>query len=83
MTLDKEHARAASAGLNYFTCTLAEAANIKTRQPVEYTTINEFIDVQAQRFPERPAVAFAVPNDAGKPWGCEIFCRAKYTTFKR
>ena len=44
------------ANLNYFTCTLGQAARL--RQDTYYTNIAEFIDQQAEKEPELPAVGF-------------------------
>ena len=44
------------AELNYFTCTLGQAARL--HQDKSYTNIPEFIDQQAQKDPELPAVGF-------------------------
>jgi hypothetical protein len=51
--------------LNYFTCTLDEAAELNSRKPHQYETINEFIDFQALHNGTLPAVAFPPGGAAG------------------
>lgn len=48
--------------LNYFTCTLGEAAKWNEIHPHSFKTINHLIDVQADELRQRPAVNF--------PGGC-------------
>lgn len=48
--------------LNYFTCTLGEAARWNVDHPHPFTTVNELIDEQAKELRQRPAVNF--------PGGC-------------
>lgn len=55
--------------LNYFTCTLGQAAQWKQRQsgeqPVQFDTILELIEEQASELPERPALGFADFSSSG------------------
>lgn len=44
--------------VNYFVCTLGQAASINHRHPHSFRTVNEFLDAQAQVIPHSPAVAF-------------------------
>lgn len=66
--------------LNYFICTLGHAAELKSADDSGYQTVTEFIDFQAGRCPEKPAVGFPVPSHDGA-WGfqlysaCELFGR--------
>ncbi|KAI9818410.1 MAG: putative NRPS-like protein biosynthetic cluster [Pycnora praestabilis] len=46
---------------NYFVCTLGQAALINAQNPHKYSTISEFIDFQAQRTPNAPAVGIPRP----------------------
>ena len=46
--------------LNYFVCTLGQASEINEKGPHEFTTINEFIDFQAEHYPDSPAVGFSI-----------------------
>ena len=58
--------------LNYFVCTLGQAAALNARNPHQWKTINSFIDFQAQRFPDSHAVGFPVPPDGAdgdSEWG--------------
>lgn len=48
--------------LNYFTCTLGEAAIWNAQHPHPFTTVNHLIDEQADELRQRPAVNF--------PGGC-------------
>lgn len=59
---------------NYFTCTLGEAAEINSRKPSEFKTMNDLIDIQAKRVPNNWAVAFPVPRKDRK-WGHDNFSR--------
>lgn len=52
----------ADARLNYFTCTLGEAATWNGDHPHPFHTVNHLIDEQAQDLRQRPAVNF--------PGGC-------------
>lgn len=49
-------------GLNYFTCTLGEAAAWNADHPHPFHTVNHLIDEQAEDLRQRPAVNF--------PGGC-------------
>lgn len=61
--------------VNYFTCTLGEAAEINSKIPHSYTTITSFLDVQARDVPERSAVALPCPGaDGDGEWQCEVIC---------
>ncbi|GME65034.1 uncharacterized protein K452DRAFT_318826 [Neofusicoccum parvum] len=57
---------------NYFTCTLGQAARLGSgRRAV--SNVNEFVDLQAQLVPEKPAVGFfAPPGDRRLPWGHRV-----------
>lgn len=52
-----------SPDLNYFVCTLGQAALWKTRQsaqqPTEFSTVLELIDDQGRDIPNEPAIGFA------------------------
>ena len=47
--------------VNYFVCTLGQAATLNAKKPHSFKTANDFIDLQAQRCPTRPAVGFPTP----------------------
>lgn len=60
--------------LNYFVCTLGQAAALNNEHPQPFKTINDFIDHQARQFPTRPAVGFPVPQkNAGEQWGQTVY----------
>ncbi|KAI9844350.1 MAG: putative NRPS-like protein biosynthetic cluster [Sclerophora amabilis] len=59
--------------LNYFICTLGQAAQINAREPHDFSTVNDFLDRQAQLIPNRPAVGFPKPSlNSDGPWGHDI-----------
>ena len=47
--------------INYFVCTLGQAATLNAKKSHSFKTANDFIDLQAQQCPTRPAVGFPVP----------------------
>ena len=47
--------------VNYFVCTLGQAAALNAKKPHSFKTVNEFIDHQARQYSTRPAVGFPVP----------------------
>lgn len=59
--------------LSYFSCTLGEAAVLKSGNPTNFKTINDLIDLQAERHPKRYAVGFPTPKDGHQEWGSELF----------
>lgn len=59
---------------NYFVCTLGQAAAFNEKNPHPFKTINDFIDHQAQQYPNRPAIGFPVPErNAHDEWGQIIY----------
>jgi hypothetical protein len=62
--------------VNYFTCTLGEAADINTQNspPKRLETIDGFLSHRATQNPELPATAFPVPSE-DKVWSYEIFSK--------
>ena len=58
--------------LNYFTCTLGEAAKHGLTNP-PFDNINSFFDHQAQHIPEQPAAGFFVPAGDGSAWTTKIY----------
>lgn len=58
--------------LNYFTCTLGQAAVIIDQKPHDFHSINEFIEQQAKHIPHLAAVGFPVPRKE-EEWGAHIF----------
>lgn len=58
---------------NYFVCTLGQAAALRKTQD-DYKDINQFIDRQAERVGQQPAVGFFRPSSVGEdPWQHRIF----------
>lgn len=51
---------------NYFVCTLGQAATL-TKEKKPYTNVNDFIDLQAQRVGDKPAVGFF-----HQPWNTRL-----------
>ena len=47
--------------VNYFVCTLGQAADLNAKKPHSFKTVNDFLDLQARQYPTRPAVGFPVP----------------------
>ena len=65
--------------LNYFVCTLGQAAAINNGYSQPFRTINDFIDHQARQFPNRPAVAFPIPQkNGGEQWGQIVYSTSPY-----
>ncbi|KAJ4420820.1 putative NRPS-like protein biosynthetic cluster [Gnomoniopsis sp. IMI 355080] len=61
-TADADTDNMSKTNLNYFTCTLGEAAKWNEAHPHPFETVNDLIDVQAGEMRQRPAVNF--------PGGC-------------
>ena len=65
--------------VNYFVCTLGQAAAFNTEKPHAFKTINEFIDHQARQFPHYPAVGFPSPlkgKEKDKEWNHAVYSRS-------
>ena len=67
--------------VNYFTCTLGQAAEINTGSPSSTKTISQFLKYQADKNPEIPAAAFPLPQEG--EWGYELFCRSRNFAIER
>lgn len=64
--------------VNYFVCTLGQAAALIPDKPHSCTTVNEFIDHQAREHPNRPAVGFPIPpkdKETDKEWNYAIYSK--------
>lgn len=62
--------------LNYFVCTLGQAAALIADKPHSFRTVNEFIDHQAREHPTSPAVGFPIPpKDRGtdREWNYKVY----------
>jgi hypothetical protein len=59
--------------LNYFVCTLGEAAELKNDKSTTYTTVNDLIDRKVCSSPDLPALAFPLPSVDGEVWGSQIY----------
>jgi acyl-CoA synthetase (AMP-forming)/AMP-acid ligase II len=59
--------------LNYFTCTLGEAAKYSLTNP-KFKNISSFLDYQAKHIPDLPAVGFYQLSStrAGKSWSTKV-----------
>ncbi|KAI9719116.1 MAG: putative secondary metabolism biosynthetic enzyme [Candelaria pacifica] len=54
---------------NYFVCTLGQAAALKQdKHREDFSTINDFIDLQAKSLPHAPAVGIPRPSFNGDPY---------------
>ena len=63
--------------LNYFICTLGLAAAVNKDQAQPFKTINDFIDHQAQEFPNLPAVGFPIPRrNEDEQWGQTVYSKS-------
>lgn len=56
--------------LNYFVCTLGQAAVWNEKHPHSFETINDLIDEQAEKVPDAPAVGFLAMRQRATygPW---------------
>ena len=64
--------------VNYFICTLGQAAEFMAEKPRSYKTVNEFIDHQARQYPSRPALGFPIPprdQKADKEWNYAVYSK--------
>ena len=66
--------------LNYFVCTLGQAAELKAKNPYEIKTVNDFFALQAYHYPEEPAVGFPLPKTGGndRQWDYEVLSTSTY-----
>lgn len=64
--------------VNYFVCTLGQAASLNAEKPHSFKTINDFVDLQARQYPTRPAVGFPIPpknKDAENEWNSVAYSK--------
>ena len=69
---------AANADVNYFVCTLGQAAALNADKPHPFQTVNEFIDHQAREHPSHPAIGFPIPpkdKEIDKKWDHRVYCK--------
>ena len=69
---------AANADVNYFVCTLGQAAALNADKPHPFKTVNEFIDYQAREYPSHPAIGFPIPpkdRETDKKWGYGVYSK--------
>lgn len=62
--------------VNYFLCTLDQAAKINAERPHSFKTVNEFIDHQTRKHPSRPAVGFPIPpkdKESDNEWKYTVY----------
>ena len=50
------------AELNYFVCTLGQAAELNAKNPHDFKTVNDLLALQAHDHPDEPAVGFPLPT---------------------
>lgn len=55
----RETTTTTSTNLNYFICTLGEAAIWNREHPHPFHTVNDLVDEQAKELRQRPAINFA------------------------
>ena len=60
--MSTEDTKAKSLPMNYFACTLGQAAEQTLCDLADVKNINDFIDYQAEKFPNRHAVGFPSQN---------------------
>lgn len=53
--------------LDYFTCTLGEAARWNKEHPNDYHTVNDLVDILAEQYPQDLAFSFADYRTAAEP----------------
>jgi acyl-CoA synthetase (AMP-forming)/AMP-acid ligase II/acyl carrier protein len=58
--------------LNYFTCTLGEAAKHGLTEP-QFENISSFLDYQAEHIPNAPAAGFFSPQKDEAPWTTKTY----------
>lgn len=67
-----------SSDLNYFVCTLDQAARVKNAYSPKWPTVNDFIDQRAITSPTLPAFGFPVPlkdqEENPTEWGFAVHC---------
>lgn len=64
--------------VNYFVCTLGQAAILNAEKPHSFKNINDLIDLQARQSSTRPAVGFPVPpKDKGidSDWRFRVYSK--------
>ena len=69
---------AVSADVNYFVCTLGQAAVLIADKPHPYRTVNEFIDHQAREHSSRPAIGFPTPpqnKETDQKWDYGVYSK--------
>lgn len=67
-----------TADVNYFVCTLGQAAALNADQPHPFKTVNEFIDYQAREHPSHPAIGFPIPpkdKETDKTWDYGVYSK--------
>lgn len=66
--------------VNYFTCTLGQAAATRAEHPTSYDTVNDLFDERFKKIPHRPAVGFpeAVKNKG--TWTYQVFSECTSST---
>lgn len=66
---------AEGSSLNYFACTLGQAAEQSLCNLSDFETINDFINHQAEKFPDFYAVGFPIPSPNSNDWAYELLSK--------
>ena len=67
--------------VNYFVCTLGQAATLNAEKPHSFNNINDFIDLQARQSSIRPAVGFPVPSkdkETDSEWNFAVYSKSTF-----
>lgn len=64
--------------VNYFVCTLGQAATLNAEKPHSFKNINDFIDLQARQKSTCPALGFPVPpkdKETDSQWSFRVYSK--------
>ena len=70
--------------LNYFVCTLGQAAILNAHNPHESETVSDFVDSMADEHDSMPAIGVPIPGDED-PWQadfCSMYARSAFPSIK-
>ncbi|KAI9884090.1 MAG: putative NRPS-like protein biosynthetic cluster [Watsoniomyces obsoletus] len=73
--MSEDAVKALRRDINYFVCTLGQAAVLNAADPPPRLTLHEYLDQQAARIPDLPAVGFTLPpknKEIDDSWTAEI-----------
>lgn len=66
--------------VDYFTCTLGQAAAARAEHPTSYGTVNDLFDERCREIPDRLAVGFPEPPKNKGPWTYQVFSKCASST---